>query len=687
MNRFVLIILGMIIGLNTHAPISTAQPSDGSTNQQAKKPPVPLDMQIRPTSIRPRTNAPIHTEVDIQWHGRKLLEGHFKFGVYDENYLIYTYSMPDIAIPAQGNLKRTITFPPVSTTNDPLGQLTIRPIFEGKPQNYTLKPIPINVTQYGRRIFTVLIAQPLPGINNSPEFKRYMNALRIESHAPREHLQKIVTQFANLKTDDLPRNPLNYLSYDMVVLADSGFQNTPISAFNPIAHWVESGGAIVIAPYQKSTSEQVEFLNRLAKSAGQSYFFTLGSDSELIINNLENDPQLLQLSPGLGRAVILLKHRERPDFFELSHWMRAKLFLWDIRQSQVNRIFNTGKWHYQQRQNSIPDMRASDSNTASIMAEMLRPPEIRLMPFSIIVMILVVFVVVIGPVDYFFLGFIRKRKFTWILFPLMSVLFTVIMVKSAEYYTGTEDHLRQLHIIDYGMDNQAHRHTRYDYRFVGSPKEFTLPVKQALLSIIDKDSIVPQNRHRPFENSGTTIKSVSGLPITGNFPTHYQVTHEVAQWTPQLYRYYLSTPELPENVPQWEQTTYNDWRVFSNIGNAGEKLYPALSGNVKVSVITSNQMHQWNSRTRSRKHISGENRNYRNRFRDYLSDRERTLAYSLSVKKAEGLFYVFGTVSPSGAASAEDLVIYDNTDDSSLLVVVEQQIGNKFYIHRKVFHR
>lgn len=687
MNRFILIILGLIIGLNTYAPTSSAQSSDISAKPQAKKPPVPLVMQIRPTSIRPRTNAPIYAEVDIQWHGRKLLEGHFKFGIYDENHLIYTYSMPDIAIPAQGTLKRNITFPPVSTTNDPLGQLTVRPIFEGKPQNYTLKPIPINVTQYGRRIFTVLLAQPLPGISNSAEFKPYMDALRIESHAPREHLQKLVTQFANIKSDDLPRNPLDYLSYDLVVLADSGFQNTPLSALNPIARWVESGGAIVIAPNRKSTPEQVEFLNRLAKSAGQSYSFTLGSDNELIINNLDNDPQLLQLSPGLGRAVILLKHRERPDFFELSHWIRSKMFLWDIRQSHVSRIFNTGKWYYQQQRNNIPDMRVPESNTESFMADILQPPEIRLMPFSIIVTILVVFVVVIGPIDYFFLGFIRKRKFTWILFPLMSVLFTVIMVKSAEYYTGTEDHLRELHVIDYGTDNQAHRHTRYDYRFVGSPKEFTLPVKQAVLSIIDQDSVVPQDRYRSYQNNSTAIKSVSGLPITGNYPTHYQVTHQVAQWTPQLYRYYLSTPELPENTPQWEQTTYNDWRVFSNIGNACEKLYPALSDNVKISVITSNQMQQWNSRTRSRQNVSGENRSYRNSFRDYLSDRERSLAYSLSVKKPEGLFYVFGTVSPSGAATAEDLVIYDNTDDSSLLVVVEQQIGNKFYFHRKVFHR
>lgn len=685
MIRFIIILIGLMIGVSCYDPCTYAQPSGNNSQKQAKKPPVPLTMQIRPTSIRPRTNAPIHTELDIQWHGRSLLEGYFTFNVYDENRLVYAYRMPEIAIAAQGTLKRNLTLPPVSTTNHALGQITIRPLFQGKPNNYTLDPIPVSVTQNDRRTMAVLMAQPLPGISNAAEFKPYMDALRLETHVPRELIQKLITQYANLKSSDLPRNPLDYLSYDMVVLAGSGFQTAPESAFDPLARWVESGGAILIAPEEKTSAEQIAFLNRLAKSAGESYFFTMGTEKELVINDLKNDPQLLQLSPGLGRAVILLKHRERVDFFELSHWMRAKLFLWDIRKNHHFRIFNSGKFTHQG--NQYASMNVPENSAEQVMANRLKPPSVKLMPFSIIVMILVVFVLVIGPVDYFFLGFIRKRKFTWIVFPLMSILFTIVMVKSAEYYTGTEDHLRELHIIDYGTDNNANRHTRYDYRFVGSPKSVTLPTRQAILSIIDRNSIIHSNQMNMRNISFERVQAESGLPITGNYPVNYEITHEVAQWTPQLYRYYLSTPDLPELRPQWENVSYDDFRSFNHEATLYQKLYPNADANVKIDVITPNGMTQWDTRTRSRRTVSHRNRKYDRFRREYLSERDKELAYSLSVRDRQGLFYVFGTVSPSGSVAGEDLVIYDDTDDESLLVVVEEQIGNKFYFHRKVFHR
>jgi len=63
----------------------------------------------------------------------------------------------------------------------------------------------------------------------------------------------------------------------------------------------------------------------------------------------------------------------------------------------------------------------------------LMPEGLKIVPLPLIGMILVVYVLLIGPTDWFVLGAIRRRKWTWFTFPFVTVALTLLTVWLAEW--------------------------------------------------------------------------------------------------------------------------------------------------------------------------------------------------------------------------------------------------------------
>src|ERR1019366_9218593 len=93
-----------------------------------------------------------------------------------------------------------------------------------------------------------------------------------------------------------------------------------------------------------------------------------------------------------------------------------------------------------------PDTAESTSIGAELLNRLM-PQTVRLIPFSALIGILVLFVLLIGPADYFLLGAFRRRKFTWILFPATSIVFTAATVLMANHFLGLHDQRRSLFVV------------------------------------------------------------------------------------------------------------------------------------------------------------------------------------------------------------------------------------------------
>ena len=77
-------------------------------------------------------------------------------------------------------------------------------------------------------------------------------------------------------------------------------------------------------------------------------------------------------------------------------------------------------------------------------------------------LILVVFVLVVGPADFYLLGVIRQRRWTWVAFPVMSIVFTVATVVVANEYRGRVDARAAINIHDIGELGRVLKRTRLE---------------------------------------------------------------------------------------------------------------------------------------------------------------------------------------------------------------------------------
>jgi len=120
-------------------------------------------------------------------------------------------------------------------------------------------------------------------------------------------------------------------------------------------------------------------------------------------------------------------------------------------------------------------------------------PNVWLAPFSLVVGLMILYILAIGPGEYFFLRkVVRRMQLTWITFPLIVVGFTVTAYVLAERFKGDRVRVNQVDLVDVDVPSGRVRGTawanvfsprmgRYDFSFrpallgaAGAPEAATL---------------------------------------------------------------------------------------------------------------------------------------------------------------------------------------------------------------------
>jgi hypothetical protein len=103
---------------------------------------------------------------------------------------------------------------------------------------------------------------------------------------------------------------------------------------------------------------------------------------------------------------------------------------------------------------------------ASIQA-LLMPPGVRGLPWWLVAGICAVFVVVIGPGDWLVLGRLRRRRWTWVLFPVVAVLTTAVTVGLSRWWMGDHQDVRHLAIVVLDRDGVPRRSDDFELHVAG----------------------------------------------------------------------------------------------------------------------------------------------------------------------------------------------------------------------------
>lgn len=636
-----------------------------------------LAADLTAVSLRTRTAAPIAAELRFRWEGTQILEGHLEMDFYENTRLLGRCRTSDFSLTTGEQRFRTFLPPLPSPYSD--SQVEVQMKFITLAGVFDVGPASVFMPTATER--SMVLGWCSARLGGDPQIPGLEQTLLLEQFGPQTGdtmRRSLSTSIARFIAEDLPAQPLAYTSYDVVVLTAEAFANAREKQLTALARWVKGGGSVCVFVGGGLQPYHINFLNDLTES-GPASGYLAGSDGNL----LPGPAKISCQHSGVGRSVVVAGSLNPEPGIDSGEWRHAAAFLWKLRSNQIRAVAQNGRWdaplrpaateptigmqpysrmagRYQAlNPNAFPGPQfiVQPDDIGPQLAADLMPRTVRLIPFSALTIVLALFLMMIGPVDYYVLGLLRRRRYTWILFPATSIGFTIVMVLMANHYLGQRDQRHALIIVDLDGDGSALRWNRYELVFAARDKQLVTHVRDALLA--------PLEFRGNFGGyySGYPRRAPGGpeneLPIyDGTLPVRYDVRQMVHQWRPELNRSFSFEPP-PVPLPA-------NWRVaaeaWPNLQQVRQRLGGKFTGD--LFALTSTGV------TRDGNSV------------DHFS--EVTLE-RLSRAEPAGLFSVLSQISPTGGGNFEDAALMDTQSNDTLLAAVTK-VGDDVVVYRRFFH-
>lgn len=318
---------------------------------------------------------------------------------------------------------------------------------------------------------------------------------------------------ARLDAAELPDRALAYAALDVLVLPAAVVARLTPAQCAAIATWVRAGGALVL------------FVDDATTLAFPGLTLpTPGSDG----HGRGGD--------GLGRVVVA----PRDDGADGIAWRASTAWLWRVRSDRSDAMVATGGWQLKDlgidkdAPYSSSFARGGHAGLSGALTQALWPDSMHVVPLPVIIGIFVVFVLLVGPVDWWLLGLIRRRRWTWITFPVTALAVTVFTVGLSRHYLGSHDETRVLEVIDVDAAGTALRRNRIELHIAGAATDLELELDQELAGSASGGSGNAYRRSQyQYDHDGM---DAAGLAVTGPVTGRNRVVRQLAQWSPTLIR-------------------------------------------------------------------------------------------------------------------------------------------------------
>ena len=679
-----------------------------------------VSAKVKTVSYQTRSNAAIPLDWRITWSGRGILEGTLEYSVYrDDDILIGTFRSGVIVL--TGGEKRIRTMLPPLGDSDSLSQLTLRTRFVSRNETFNLPEGIVRIPQRWQRAFVVCSCRlsGIAGRRNSTEFEQ---SLRFERFGRKRNDRTLLTVLSSLPPEDFPVGGLGYCGFDLVVAPAEGLAALRARQLRGLREWVDAGGSLVVVPGGTLEPYHVEFLNAIVPRKTGHPPFSLDESGRLA--GLPGTRDIRLIRKGVGRVAVILGPEMTSDDYDSKAWKRMVWFLWKMQREFLQPILSAGRWQTSnpailREQNagdpfldedppltpSKPvDYRPAHVNVEPLasgewLLERLMPETVNVVPLWVIGTILFVYLLVVGPVDYYVLGWLKMRKLTWVLFPVVTFVFAGFTVWLSHRYMQTDDRRRSVVFLDVGDEGEIVRANQIDLIFNGTQRVVETDVRYGLFTAMNHRAFLPdeplsqfgpiRNTRFPGEASDVTPRfAKSGLvgpaSFAGNIPSRYIVTQHIPQWTPQMNRIFHIAPKGYRVDFDWNSVDAADFKTEAGRAVLAESVRQAMGANVSVYYLHRTQL----------VHLAGPDLAFSSvndlgfRDNDY-----RPVGFSSSisfikdvcVRPRSGLFSLVSQISPTGGGSLEDLALLDATDPRQWLLLAALRRGDKLLIYRKLY--
>lgn len=184
-----------------------------------------------------------------------------------------------------------------------------------------------------------------------------------------------------------------------------------------------------------------------------------------VVVSCEDMPMIVTANRGRGRVTALMFSPEREPF---RSWKNLPAF-W-ARLAEV-----PGAW-YASSDFSQPMRQSSDG----IFGAMIDSRQVHKLPIEWLLLLLIVYLVVIGPLDQFWLKRIGRPMLTWITFPCYVVLFSLLIYFIGYKLRAGESEWNELHLVDVLLsgDHAELRGRTYASVYAPSNQRYSLESEQ-----------------------------------------------------------------------------------------------------------------------------------------------------------------------------------------------------------------
>lgn len=365
--------------------------------------------------------------------------------------------------------------------------------------------------------------------------------------------------------DEIPERAQGLASFDALVLNDVDTSQLSPAQQQALTNWAQLGGHLIVGggagaalaaaglpatllPATVNGTQSVDALPGLTAIGGEPVrvpgpFVVAQSTprSGIVLAEQDDMPLIVEQSIGRGRVTFVALDLGLSPF---GAWIGEKA-MWTALLHSSSSTFVEGP----------PDVSPRQWLDDRMMNALTNLPALDLPSVRWVVLLLIVYILLVGPANYLILRRARRLEWAWLTIPAMTLTFSVGAYGVGYGLRGGEVILHKLSIIDLMPGAEAARVRTYAGLFS--------PVKRAYTMTVDGDPLVsllnPQyNRWGPSAGGGD-ITVIQGQPT--------QVRDlAVNQWAMQTF-VTESVTQQPVNVQA--DLVYRDEHILGDVTNAG----------------------------------------------------------------------------------------------------------------------
>ena len=673
-----------------------------------------LAFSVRNLASSIRSNSPVSLECKLEYTQQRLLEGHLKLDLFDVRERVGTVQIDDIVL-SGGDYEFNAILPPFTPPSSKA--IDLYPTFITANEEIKMEPIVLIVSgsmQRGTLGMFIIDTSTKSPAQSALENAIKPNRFNFYSDWTQQQRDTILgatrIDFYQARYDyaDVPVSALRYCVADLVAICDETFGKLREKQMAAMEQWIKAGGCAAIIPDGQLSAEHLAFLNRLADIESRQ------GVAPFIVNDAGNLDDREFATPGyelyhcgLGRVAII---SPTVDLDALTDAEIGPLngFLWRIR-AKYPEVLDGETWRLKKkRQQQVPQYRGQpipDGNDLELyesytharipaihgMMRRTMPEDVKIIPFGIVGGLLVLYVLAIGPGDYFLLGLFKLRKLTWIVFPIVTLAFTLFTVWLSHHYMGSGDEGKPVVFVDVIKGNQVARTSRFSLIFSGSQKRIVEEIDGAIATGLNQHAFGgydPAFSGRGMPNETGTYS----MPrYAGRFPTQYRMIQQVGQWSPQLNRTFRIAPKIQLPNFDWDNPGI-DGRLpraqqTQAITELGKRIKKSFGRDASVFLFGRNKIHQIINGKLGR--LFNDEQISRGYGYDPIEPGQRQPAnvlYEACARSPIRLFDVMYQISPTGAENFEDLTLLDETDEKQWLLVVITEEADGFKVYRRLYN-